>query len=233
MIRLVICDDERVQLDYLHELCQKWSSARSLRVSILMYESAESFLFEYQQEPMVDILLLDIQMKGMDGLCLARQIREVDDHVQIIFITGYPEFMADGYEVSALHYLMKPVNEDKLVAVLDKALARLDRAEKAIWLAVEGERMRLLHKSIRFVEAQGHYLLIHTAPGRQYRVKMNLSDLEAALGEGFFRCQRSFMVNLACIERITRTAIILDDQAVVPLARGLYEQANRAVIEEL
>ena len=128
MLSLMICEDEPAQTAFLAELAQRWADRRRLPVQILSYPSAESFLFSYSEDPAGDILLLDIQLDGMDGVSLAKKIREGNQRIQIIFITGLPDFMGEGYEVDALHYLLKPVREEKLFQVLDRAADRLQQA---------------------------------------------------------------------------------------------------------
>lgn len=78
------------------------------------FSSAENFLFYYAEECDYDILLLDVEMGAMDGVTMAKKLRQSNDTVQIIFITGYSDYIFEGYEVAALHYLMKPVKEEKL-----------------------------------------------------------------------------------------------------------------------
>lgn len=131
-INITLCDDECAEVIYLATLVRKWAAERGVDVRLSDYESAESFLFAYEDDKMVDILLLDIQMKSIDGVELARQIRKHNETMQIIFITGYPDFIAEGYDVSALHYLMKPVNGDKLFKVLDKAAERSKKVERIL-----------------------------------------------------------------------------------------------------
>jgi len=97
MIDIAICDDERVEITYLASLVRKWAMARSIDMRLSDYESAESFLYSDENNKTCDILLLDIQMKNMDGVELAHQIRRENEIMQIIFITGYPEFVAEGY----------------------------------------------------------------------------------------------------------------------------------------
>ena len=124
---IAICDDEQVERKYLSQLAAQWAAGRCLYSQIDAFESAEQFLFAYREDISYDILLLDIQMKGLDGVTLAKEIRKTDTHVQIVFITGLPDFIAEGYEVSALHYLMKPIQPEKLWSVLDKAQKNLNK----------------------------------------------------------------------------------------------------------
>ena len=113
-IHIAICDDEQAEIDYLSTLVNQWASRKGVAIQLNEFPSAESFLFAYEGQH-TDILLLDIEMGGMDGVTLAKKIRLMNKEVQIIFVTGYMEYIADGYDVEALHYLLKPVSEEKLV----------------------------------------------------------------------------------------------------------------------
>ena len=112
-----ICDDNAEQIKYLRRLVRLWAEKMAFAVQLYEYESAEEFLFKYPDNP-CDILLLDIEMGEMNGMELAKKLRNSNDNLPIIFITGYADYMADGYDVFALHYLLKPVEEDKLFFVL-------------------------------------------------------------------------------------------------------------------
>lgn len=229
-IHITICDDEKSEINYLTLLLQKWMEQSKITARISTFVSAESFLFSYPDNKDCDIILLDIQMDRMNGVELARRLREDNRAVQIIFVTGFPDFMAEGYEVSALHYLMKPIKESKLFETLNKAVKNLNRSEKPLFLTIDGETHRVPLPEIRYIEAQGHYILIKSTV-HEYKVKLNLSEIQKSLNSSFFRCQRSFIVNLAYIKKITRTAVVLNDMTEIPMSRGLYDTANRAVIE--
>ena len=126
-LHIGICDDEQVEIQYLQKIVLDWAHTGHHNISINLFPSSEAFLFNHENDKNFDILLLDIQMGDMDGVELAKLLRNSDKLVQIIFITGFPDFIAEGYEVSALHYLMKPVKEEKLFEVLDKAVSRLQK----------------------------------------------------------------------------------------------------------
>ncbi len=229
IIKLAICDDEITETKYLSKLIDKWARTNKEAVKIHTFDSAESFFFQYAEDKSFDILLLDIQMKNMSGLELARQIRQDNDSVQIVFITGYPDFMAEGYEVSALHYLMKPVNEQKLFEVLDKACKRLSRVEKVILLKADGENVRIPVGSIVYAESFAHTVEI-TTNSDKITASLSISELEKALDEGFIRCHRSYIVGLKYINRITKNDVILDNNIKIPLSRRLYGKVNQSFI---
>ena len=122
--KIAICDDSGADRQFVLNMVRAWASSAGHTVHIDDFPSAESFLFRYAEESDYDILLLDIEMGAMDGVTMAKELRKSNDTVQIIFITGYSDYISEGYEVAALHYLMKPVKEEKLRSVLDRAVER-------------------------------------------------------------------------------------------------------------
>lgn len=225
MVHIAICDDERPEIMYLASLVRKWTTERCVEVHLSDYESAEHFLFALGDNQSVDILLLDIQMKEMDGVALARQIRRKDEIVQIIFITGYPDFIADGYDVSALHYLMKPVKEDKLFEVLDKAAQRLKRVKQTLLVQTADATVKVPFDDIMYIESFAHYVVIQTT-STMIETRANISEIEKSMGDAFVRCHRSYVVGLKHINRISKTAVILDNGKTLPLSRRLYTDIN-------
>ncbi len=226
-----ICDDEPQYARYLEQLAARWARQAGVEADIECYLSAEAFLFRYEECRDFDVLLLDIEMAGMDGVTLARTLRQSDDELQIVFITGYTDYIAEGYEVSALHYLTKPINEEKLFQVLDRAVGRLRRNEPFLILELPGETLRLPLGKIRWMEVSHNYVTIHA--DRDYSVKRPLGELERELDSRFFRVGRSFVVNLSCIRRVTRTEAELSGGERLPLPRGQYDRLNRAIIDRM
>lgn len=139
--RAAICDDSAADCKYIRKLISEWAQERNITVNAEEFPSAESFLFRYAENKTFDLLLLDIEMDGMDGVTLAKRIRRENEAVQIIFITGYSDYIAEGYEVAALHYLMKPVNREKLFSVLDRALEKRRQEEGCLNLELSGEML--------------------------------------------------------------------------------------------
>lgn len=113
-LKVAICDDEEKQRIYMRSMLEAWAKERAHLTEVQTFSSAEAFLFAYNEDMSFDILLADIEMGKMNGVELARVLRARNERLQIVFVTGYDKYIADGYDVMALHYLMKPVNEEKL-----------------------------------------------------------------------------------------------------------------------
>lgn len=226
--KIAICDDSDIDRQYLSGLVSAWAAASGHTIHTELFVSAESFLFQYSEQRDYDILLLDIEMADMDGVTMAKKLRQDNDTVQIIFVTGYSDYISEGYEVAALHYLMKPVKSEKLFSVLDRAAEKLSKNEKVLFLETNKETVRIPVYQIRYAEVFGNYVSIHTQEA--YTVKMTLRELEQELDERFYRVSRSALVNLNCITRVTKKEIILHDGTAIALPRGAYEQVNRAII---
>ncbi|SFQ06114.1 two component transcriptional regulator, LytTR family [Lachnospiraceae bacterium XBB1006] len=227
--KIAICDDEAAEREYITGLVKNWAGERSIQVET--FPSGESFLFHYEEVKDYDILLLDIEMEGLDGVSLARRIRKENETVQIVFITGYSEYISEGYEVAALHYLMKPVKEEKFYEVLNRAVHNLAKNEKSLLLNQGGESVRVPLFSIRYLEVQLNYVTVHA--GEEITVKKTLGEFEEELDQRFYRLGRSYIVNLTQIYKISKKEVFLKDGTVLPLPRGQYEKLNRAFIERL
>ena len=231
MYKIAVCDDNPADADYVADIIRRWAQACAVLMEIERFPSAEAFWFQYEENRCYDILFLDIEMEpeGMNGIELAAKLRENNSSIQLVFVTGYMDYIADGYDVEALHYLLKPVTEEKLGSVLARALERVKAREKELFLQTTDGSVRVLSSEIRYLEVQRNYVTIHAA--EEYTVKRTLGDLEKELDESFFRTGRSFIVNLRFVRKITKTQVFLKDGAQVPLSRGLYEGINRAMIQ--
>ena len=207
--RIAICDDLATDRNYLSSLCEIWGSHNSYHIQISEFTSAENFLFHYAEKKDFDILLLDIEMGAMDGVTMARKLRQDNHTVQI-------------------HYLMKPLQEEKFFTVLDRAVTKLIKNEKVLNIISQGEMIRLPICQINYAEVNSNYITIHSQ--QTITLKMTLSELEKKLDSHFFRAGRSALVNLKKISRVTKKEIYLQDGSIIPLPRGAYEKVNRAII---
>lgn len=227
--KVAVCDDNKADTGYLAGLLKDWAGKREHSVCVSQFPSAESFLFRYAEDTSFDILLLDIEMGAMDGVTLAKRVRRDNEAVQIIFVTGYPDYIAEGYEVSALHYLLKPVSKEKLFCVLDRAAARIQKPDRTVVLPVDGEVLRVSADAIRYVEAFSHSVAVVTKT-KAYEVKKSLTEMEKLLGPEFIRCHRSYLVGLKAMAGLSKTKVVLDTGEELPLSRSAAPAVHRAFI---
>ncbi len=240
MLNIAIVDDEVIQIELLSEMVSEWAHSRANTVNVETFNGSQGYLFS---ETAFDILLLDIQMNGQSGIELAKHIRETDERLVIVFITGLDDFICEGYEVSALHYLIKPVKAEKLIEVLDKACQRLKIADKTLLLETDDGIVRVRLADIVYIEAFAHEVVIHMSKAQVtmgkgtdiYTIKRNIGHIEDelnALEQGMFvRCHRSYIVGIRHIKRIMKSDAELDSGELIPLSRRMYSDVNRAFIE--
>ena len=226
---IAICDDERDQQEQLQAVAAEWAVENGHSCRIRTFTSAEEFLFEYEEDKAFDILLLDVEMNNISGIELAKRIRRDNNRAEIIFITSHFEFVGEGYEVDALHYLIKPVAAEKLKQVMTKATEKLMIEPPWVVINFDGQTIKLYESEILYIEAFRHYISIRTTAG-EYTIKENLFSFEQKLSDDFYRVHRSYLASLKQITRISRTAVWVGKEEL-PLARGKYDDINRAFIE--
>ena len=231
-MRICFCDDEASTRSQFERMAAAWAEQRGEAAELQLYNSAEQLLFEVgqpeAQELVFDLILLDIQMGGMDGITLARQLRAQDKRVTLAFLTAAREYVFEGYEVQAVRYLLKPMQQEKVFELLDLARQNLQEQPSLI-LNCADEKKKLYLSQIAAIEAQGHYLIFHTTTG-QLQQKASLSSLAGHSGDSFVMSHRSFYVNLAHLLRISRTECTLDTGLTVPVSRGAYKNLNEPFI---
>lgn len=235
MLYLTICDDENTQLSLLESYVGEWARERRYEADIALCRNAEEFLFRWEEGQQMDILLLDIDMPGMDGLSLARRLRGRGEEAQIIFVTGLSDYALEGYDVEAVSYLLKPVKRERLYACLDRAKARCGREEPALLLDTPGGMARVKCKDVCYLESADHDTQVHSVAGAEVlRCRTGIRQMEERLegaGQPFFRIHRSYLVNLAYVNRIARKEVVMDNGEALPVAKNRWEALNRAYLE--
>ena len=233
-MQIAYCDDEPVQLDYMEKMTMNWATKRNIPLRFLKFESGEEVLFEaLEQRFPFDLLIIDIDMKGMNGMELAKKIRETDNKLPIIFLTNRKEYVFEGYEVAAFRYILKPMTEEKMFHVLDE-VCKNQKTRDYLIERIAGEEKKIALDEILYAEVSGHYVTVHTKTGTLEWKKAfsELADQLKQVGEemNFILTHRSFLVNVAEIERVLRTECILSDGSSVPISRTMYQSVNQAFI---
>lgn len=227
-LKISLCDDEPQQISQMKILLHEWSENNNIEIETHEYCSAEQFLFDYENNT-CDLLLLDIEMTGLNGMELAKSLRDKGDLLPIIFITGFSEYMGDGYDVEALHYLLKPVKKEKLFEVLDRYITKCQMSVQLI-LPCENGAVRVAEDSIFYCEAMGKKTHLYLSDGKILICTIGISKLTNELSSDFIPCHRSYLIHLRYIRSIGKTAVMMDNGRELPLSRRLYESVNRAFI---
>lgn len=231
-LAIAIVEDEAQLHSYYAKMIEAWGKAGNVRLNITFVGSAEEYLFKYDGQNPFDILFLDVCMKEMNGMELARRIRTFDRRVQIVFLTGKTEFVFEGYEIGAVRYLVKPVEENELIKALDACMEKLDGSrEDYLTIRYQGENLRISRSEILFVKVEGHYLQMRTTD-RVYEWKASLKEMMDKLdAERFVMANRSVIVNLEFVQKITREECFLENGETIPISRGAYAPLGEAFMK--
>lgn len=227
-VYIAICEDVEAELKLLAEYVTSWGKRKGIAVTIKEYESAEAFLFDYEVNQRLDILILDIQMKEMNGMELAKKLYGEGRKIQYIFVTGMKQYVFEGYSVEAVSYLMKPVRQEELFRFLSLGYTRLCK-NPCIILEDGATLQRISLYDISYLESAGHNTYFYGA-GKEYRSSKGISSFEEELKEeGFYRLHRSYIINLAKVECITKKEVSVEGKQI-PIARGQWENLNKAYL---
>ncbi|MBF0817705.1 response regulator transcription factor [Microbacterium paludicola] len=196
MIRIGVVEDDPVSLDRIVSHIDRYRREHGGRFQVEAFADGADLLHEYRAD--FDVLFLDIMMERVDGMTVARRVREVDSEVVIVFVTASPQYAISGYEVAALSYLLKPVPYSAFAQELERVLAqlRLRERRRLLLATADGSHHRVDMADILYLESAKHHVLVHTSEA-DYDVVTSLKAMEAELaGEGFHRCNSGYLVNL-------------------------------------
>lgn len=217
MIRIAIVEDEDAYIEQLAGYLKEYQKTADEDFDITVYRDGDAVVSKYKAQ--FDIILMDIQMRFVDGMTAAEEIRRLDSEVVIIFITNMTQYAIRGYEVDALDYILKPVSYFAFSQKLSRAIARIKKREsKYITISIKGGILRLNISDIYYIESAGHDLIYHTSGGSHTASGTMKSAEEEFSGMSFSRGNKCYLINLEHVEGIQ------DKCAVV---RGEHLQLSR------
>ena len=219
MTEIAVCDDEAIIREQITQFVKK--SVPDSRIET--YATGEELL---AADKNFDLVFLDIQMEGISGMEAATALRSKSEETILIFVTGSKEYVLDAFDVSAFHYLLKPLSEEKLDEVLERALEEVNRRKtqekKQLLIQTRNRNYNLDQSAIFYLESRGKKVEIHI-PGKTIEVYASISKLEEQLGNSFYRCHRGYLVNLAYIAEYRTDRIRLSNGEEVYLAKEKYQ----------
>lgn len=235
MYEIAICDDksEAVQDNarMVREIMINEGYTENRDFSLEQFESRDELLHALKQTA-YDVLLLDIELNGENGIMLARQLRENNINTSIIFITAYDKYMYDSFYARPLQYILKPVEEGRLAAALYEDY-RKRRKSRYLHLLNGSSQVHIPFENIRYLEAMDKTAIIYTGDSA-YSWSGSMNEFEKQLPrDSFFRCHRSYIVNLKRIFMIRRYVARLDDGREVPIGRSRYNMFAAAYLNTM
>ena len=218
MLNLVICDDERTLRNDLRKVLETELELCGQTFKIAEFDCGES-LVRALNDSVFDIIFLDIEMKDLDGVATAREIRKRTSAPEIIFVTSYPDFVFQGYEVQALNYILKPYQKEKIISVLHTALERLGRdSEKYYMVESRGQTLRLPLSRIKYFFSDRRSVNAVTAE-ETHTFYGKLSERETELPENFVRIHNRYLVNLKYVQSIQGNSVQMAGEEL-PVSRS-------------
>lgn len=232
MIRIAICEDEKATQILLDNYLNNILKHINKEYEIQKYSSGEELLESELNN--IDILLLDIQMGQINGMDTARKIREVDDNMEIIFITSLIDYVQEGYEVRAYRYLLKPIELEELKKHVLTCIKEIEKNKNQyILIKNKSNTYKIYSNEITYIEVQKKDMLIHTI-NKDFNARYSLEKIEKDLNvEEFVRCHKSFIINLNYVENIKSNVAILDSGEEVPISRYRHKDVKEKFLKFL
>lgn len=224
-IYVAVVEDEDIYALQLQKLLEKYEEEKPYRFHMKRYSSAMEFIDTYKSE--YDLLFLDIKMPGMSGMDMAKELRKRDSSVPIVFVTSLSQYAVEGYEVSAMDYILKPLNYGEFKIKLTRILEKLSldtRRRKFVVLENEKKAYRIEFSSIMYVETEGHLLLFHVQNENKeeviFKKYQSMKDAEKILADDcFIRINSSFFVNMNFVESMYKNECIMKNGKALAISR--------------
>lgn len=234
-MKIAICEDDTTQQNILTAALDSYRTPASDHVQYDVYHNGLDLLASINTHP-YDVLLLDILMPGFNGIETAREIRESNEKIPIIFLTTSQEFAVESYRVHAFDYLMKPVEQDALFETLDRAFTMTESTlEKSILVQTAKAVYALSLSQIEFVEINNRTLSFHLIDGTVKSISGRLSDYEDALLKHpeFLKIHRSYIINMDLMKALNQKSFITLTGNEVPISRNLLPAIQKRYIDHL
>lgn len=235
MLKIAVCDDNIADLSNTVSLIEEYQASQRDKSSIkyTAFQSAVDLIAAMESGQQYDLVLLDILMPFMTGMDAAKEIRQFNQDVKIVFMTSSPEFAVESYAVDAYYYALKPVWKEKLFILLDKVISESE-IKLGVSLLIKSKTglTRLYISRLEFLEVLGRTILYHLTDGSVIEAIGSMNEIEKELLSNpcFIKTHRSYIINMDQIDTISQREIKMQSHALVPLAKASYKTVKSAYI---
>ncbi len=229
MIRIAICDDEKHMSDHIRSMVLNFFRKKNREISLRMFSGGEELLSYNGQ---IDILFLDIQMKDMDGMETARKLRADKFRGFLVFITVLKEMVFQSFEVQAYDYLVKPVDKKQFEKTMERLYASMQNASEDSLLVQKGYEGRIIREDeIVFCEIIDRKIYLNLASGEVVDYYERIENLETKLNNRFYRCHRSYLINLKHLKGYKNGTACMDNGKEIPVSRLRSREFSGVVLQ--
>ncbi|MFD0704240.1 LytR/AlgR family response regulator transcription factor [Alloscardovia venturai] len=222
MLTIAIVEDEDKAAFTLESYLHQFSATHSTQFKITRFTDPTVLLSDYK--PVWDIVFMDIEMPNMNGMNAAHKLREVDQKTVLIFVTNMAQFAAQGYEVNALDYVIKPYIYTDFERKIQRAVSVVETAESSVVISYRGGAQRIRVHDISYVEVRGHNVTYHTEVGIMTSAGSLRSVQEQLEIYGFLRCSKAFLVNPQHVMVMSSSEITLSNGEKIPVGRAYHKE---------
>lgn len=222
-MKIAICDDETQFIESVSSLVEEWARNRSVKLTLFRFTNGDDLIDVHRGECM-DLVILDVIMPLLNGIDAARELRNMNQTVPIVFLTSSREYAVDSYAVKAFHYLMKPVDREQLFLVLDDFLKTFHPLKNFFTAKTADGFCRIEFADVDYLEAQDKQVLVHLGNERIIAIRELFTKCAEVFSskDGFCCCHRSYIVNLNNVAQFSKTEITTIHNAVIPISRNSY-----------
>lgn len=234
MIKTAFCDDDLLAINEMNLLLDQYCQENGQEIARTIFHSPLELLAEIEKGAHFDILFLDIIMPGQNGINVAREIRQNDRTVKIIFLTSSSEFAVESYTVDAFFYVVKPVGAEDFCRLMDSAISQCEREKRgSLVLRCKNGITRIALEKLIYCEVIGRTLVFHLESGMNLESIGSLDELSGELAQygSFLRPHRSFLINMEYIQSISYKAITLDNLERIPIPHGKCSEIKNLYLE--
>jgi len=225
-LKVAICDDEKPWANEINSLLNEYSQTRRIDVFSFYYDSGTSLI---ESEKNFDIIFMDYQMNGLNGIETARKINSLNPDGIIIFISAYTNVALDAFEVKAYRFIAKPIDKDKLFKAIDDYRTDMNSDNFLIFKTHDGT-IRIRTSEIVYIEAFGSHSIIHTGKNDTEIIK-NLKSIQDNLpSDKFFRCHKAFITSFSHIQAHDNTTIKFDNGSKIFISRNYLSKFKKSFV---
>ena len=230
VLRIGICDDLADARLVLRSMLERILERQKVQAQFFEFSAGETLLRWYENHAgELDVLFLDMELHEMDGMETARRLREADAGLQLVFVTGYSDYVFDGYSVGALGYLLKPPKQEQLESVLNRAQAALYRDLERAYICRNGETYYRIPMSNILYFASDRRQVQCVTQGRSYTFYAKLDVVAAEVGKEFVRVHQRYLVRTGAVDRIESGEVVLRNGERLPVSRSCQQSAILAL----